>query len=42
MRILIVEDDQKLARQLQKGLVEQGHSVTLAFEGHAGLHVAQS
>ncbi|HEY1215391.1 MAG TPA: response regulator transcription factor, partial [Bryobacteraceae bacterium] len=42
MRILIVEDDQKLARQIQKGLVEQGHSVTLAFEGHAGLHVAQS
>src|SRR5947209_17979268 len=42
MRILIVEDDQKLARQLQKGLAEQGHSVRLAFEGHEGLHSAQS
>src|SRR5947209_8829994 len=42
MRILIVEDDQKLARQLQKGLAEQGHSATLAFEGHEGLHTARS
>jgi DNA-binding response OmpR family regulator len=42
MQILIVEDDQKLARQLQKGLAEQGHTVKLAFEGHEGLHSAQS
>ncbi|MFL6448486.1 MAG: response regulator transcription factor [Bryobacteraceae bacterium] len=42
MRILIVEDDQKLARQLQKGLAEQGHTVTLAFEGHEGLQTARS
>ena len=42
MRILLVEDDQKLARQLQKGLAEQGHSVVLAFDGHEGLHTAQS
>jgi len=42
MQILIVEDDQKLARQLQKGLAEQGHSATLAFDGHEGLHAAQS
>ena len=42
MRILIVEDDQKLARQLQKGLAEQGHTVKLAFEGHEGLRLAQS
>jgi DNA-binding response OmpR family regulator len=42
MQILIVEDDQKLARQLQKGLEEQGHTATLAFEGHEGLHSAQS
>ncbi|MGI9071783.1 MAG: response regulator transcription factor [Bryobacteraceae bacterium] len=41
MRILIVEDDQKLARQLQKGLKEHAHSVTLAFDGHDGLHAAQ-
>jgi len=41
MRILIVEDDQKLARQLQKGLAEQGHTATLAFNGHEGLLAAQ-
>ena len=33
MRILIVEDDQKLARQLKKGLAEQGYTARLAFEG---------
>lgn len=37
-----MEDDQKLARQLQKGLAEQGHAATLAFDGHEGLHAAQS
>jgi len=42
MRILIVEDDQKLARQLRKGLEEQGHSAGLAFDGHAGLRAAQA
>jgi DNA-binding response OmpR family regulator len=42
MRILIVEDDRKLARQLQKGLAEQGHTVTLAFDGHEGLLAARS
>jgi DNA-binding response OmpR family regulator len=42
MWILIVEDDQKLARQLQKGLEEQGHSATLAFDGHEGLRAAQA
>ena len=36
MRILIVEDDRKLARQLQKGLSEQGHSVTLAPDDTLG------
>ena len=42
MRILIVEDDQKLARQLQKGLAEQGHTARLAFDGHEGLHTTRS
>jgi DNA-binding response OmpR family regulator len=41
MRILIVEDDQKLARQLKKGLDEQNHSVTLAFDGLTGLETAR-
>lgn len=42
MRILIVEDDRKLAHQLQKGLMEQGHSARLAFDGHEGLSAAQA
>jgi two-component system response regulator MprA len=41
MRILIVEDDRKLARQLKKGLGEHGHSVTLAFDGPEGLDAGQ-
>jgi DNA-binding response OmpR family regulator len=41
MQILIVEDDRRLARQLKKGLDEQGHAVTLAFDGLAGLEAAR-
>src|SRR6202171_6609124 len=41
MRILIVEDDRKLARQLKKGLEEHAHSVTLSFDGSEGLDTAQ-
>jgi DNA-binding response OmpR family regulator len=41
MRILIVEDDQRLARQLKKGMDEQGHSATLAFDGVQGLETAE-
>ena len=41
MRILIVEDDSKLATQLKKGLEEQGHSVALTFDGKDGLYAAQ-
>ena len=42
MRILIVEDDQRLARQLKKGMDESGHSSALAFQGPEGLEAAQS
>src|SRR5438093_1027953 len=41
MRILIVEDDRKLARQLKKGVDELGHSGTLAFDGKEGLEAAR-
>jgi two-component system OmpR family response regulator len=41
MLILIVEDDRKLARLLKKGLDEQSHSVTVAFDGAEGLEAAQ-
>ena len=41
MQILIVDDDRKLARLLRKGLDEQSHSVTVAFDGAEGLEAAQ-
>ncbi len=41
MRILIVEDDRKLARQLKKGLDEHSHATTLACDGREGLEAAQ-
>ena len=40
MRILIVEDDRKLAHQLKKGLDEQSHSADIVFEGQEGLEAA--
>src|SRR3974390_3801278 len=41
MRILMVEDDRKLARQLKNGLEEQGHSVSAASDGLEGLEAAK-
>jgi DNA-binding response OmpR family regulator len=41
MQILIVEDDQRLARQLKKGLEEQGHIISLAWDGIDGLETAE-
>jgi DNA-binding response OmpR family regulator len=41
MRILIVEDDRKLARQLKNGLEEQGHSVSVSSDGIEGFEAAQ-
>ena len=42
MRILVVEDEPRVAGLLQKGLEEQGFSVTLAFDGEAGKKLACS
>jgi DNA-binding response OmpR family regulator len=42
MRILIVEDDRRLARQLKKGVDESGHASILAFDGREGLEAAHS
>jgi len=42
MRILIVEDDRRLARQLQKGLDEHEHSTTVAFDGDEGLEAVRA
>jgi heavy metal response regulator len=40
MRILLVEDDKSIARFVNKGLVENGFSVDVAFDGEEGLAMA--
>ncbi|MCP1400843.1 heavy metal response regulator transcription factor [Achromobacter insolitus] len=40
MRILVIEDEPKLADYLKKGLSEQSHVVDLAHDGVDGLHLA--
>ncbi|WP_191486101.1 heavy metal response regulator transcription factor [Pseudomonas sp. FEN] len=40
MRILIIEDEEKTADYLHRGLTEQGYTVDVAREGVGGLHLA--
>ncbi|HEX4878274.1 MAG TPA: heavy metal response regulator transcription factor [Limnobacter sp.] len=40
MKILVIEDEVKLARYLQKGLTSEGFVVDLAHSGVDGLHLA--
>lgn len=40
MRILLVEDDRKVARFIQQGLEEEGHAVDVAGDGEAGGQLA--
>lgn len=42
MKILIIEDEEVLARVLQEKLEKSGYKVTLAFDGEAGLAQAKS
>ena len=42
MRILIVEDEEKAARYLEKGLTENGFIVDIANDGEDGLHLAST
>jgi DNA-binding response OmpR family regulator len=42
MRILIVEDEKKMAAVLKKGLEAENHRVTLAFDGRAGLELGST
>ncbi len=37
MKILVIEDEKKIANLIQKGLKEQGYSVDLSHEGKEGL-----
>lgn len=42
MRILVVEDEQKVAGFIQRGLEEEGYRVELAFDGDAGIEKAST
>jgi DNA-binding response OmpR family regulator len=42
MRILLVEDEKRLAGVIQKGLVENGFAVDVAFDGEDGVFLAES
>src|SRR5215831_4598308 len=39
MRVLVVEDNKKMAGLLKKGLEERSHSVSVALDGQAGLEL---
>ena len=40
MRVLIIEDEEKTADYLHRGLTEQGYTVDVARDGIDGLHLA--
>ncbi|MEZ5398910.1 MAG: response regulator transcription factor [Bryobacteraceae bacterium] len=42
MRLLVVEDESRMASLLKKGLSEEGYVVTVAEDGPSGLAMAQS
>jgi DNA-binding response OmpR family regulator len=42
MRILVVEDERRMANLLRQGLAEEGHAVTVALDGREGLAFAES
>jgi DNA-binding response OmpR family regulator len=42
MRILVVEDEPRMAELLQRGLTEEGHTVVLSLDGREGLSIAES
>src|SRR6267154_2723317 len=42
MRLLIVEDEARMADLLRKGLTEEGHTATCAADGVEGLALAKS
>jgi len=41
MRVLIVEDEKGMAELLRKGLEEENHSVSVAFDGQEALELAE-
>ncbi|NOS36157.1 MAG: response regulator [Deltaproteobacteria bacterium] len=42
MRILVVEDEKKVAGFIKRGLVEESYAVDVAYDGEQGQHLAES
>ena len=42
MRVLVVEDERRMAELLRQGLTEEGHSVVVARDGREGLSLAET
>jgi two-component system OmpR family response regulator len=42
LRLLIVEDELKMARALRRGLEREGHAVEVAADGEDGLHIGRT
>ncbi len=42
MRILVVEDERRLAAIIKRGLLEEGHSVDNAYDGEEALYMAET
>ncbi len=42
MKLLVIEDDRRIARVLEQGLAEDGHSVFVCHRGDEGLELMQS
>ncbi|MBX3276899.1 MAG: response regulator transcription factor [Acidobacteria bacterium] len=42
MRVLVIEDEEKMADMLKRGLEEEGMEVTLAYDGDQGLAAGKS
>src|ERR1700693_5585641 len=41
MRVLVVEDDLRVARLVERSLVEDGHAVVVSHDGAEGLNLAR-
>ena len=42
MRVLLVEDEQRLSNIIKKGLLEEGYAVDVAYDGEEGQYLAES
>jgi DNA-binding response OmpR family regulator len=42
VRILVVEDERRMAELLRQGLTEEGHGITVAADGREGLGLAET